>query len=178
MKKRWAKFLVLTMSLLLVGGMVLSASAAGTSTDNSPTGLLRQGIKMGQQRAQTALKAVADLTGLSIDDVRSQRVAGKSLATIAGAKGISEQTVIDKAIAERTATLDQLKADNKINDTQYQSCISNMQARIKANIERTAVGSGNGNQTKQGMGRSQGAGQGMGGGCGQNQSNCPYTTNN
>jgi len=192
MKKSWTKFLVLTMSLLLVGGLVLSVSAAGTSTNNSPTGLLRQGIMAGQQRVQTALNAVADLTGLSIDDIRSQRAEGKSLAAIADAKGISEQTVIDKVVAERTAALDQLKADNKITDAQYQSCVSNMQERIKTNIERTAVGPANGNQAGQGMGRMQGAGQGQGlgqgmgqgggmgqgmvRGSGQNQANCIYNT--
>lgn len=192
MKKSWTKFLVLTMSLLLVGGLVLSASAAGTSTNNSPTGLLRQGIMAGQQRVQTALNAVADLTGLSIDDIRSQRMEGKSLAAIAGTKGISEQTVIDKVVAERTAALDQLKADNKITDAQYQSCVSNMQERIKTNIERTAIGPANGNQAGQGMGCMQGAGkgqglgqgmgqgggmgQGMGRGSGQNQANCIYNT--
>lgn len=182
MKKRWTIFLVLTMSLLLLAGMVLSASAASDSANNSPTGLLRQGIMAGQQRAQTALNVVADLTGLSIEDIRTQRAEGKSLAAIAETKGVSEQTVIDKVAAERTAALDQLKADNKITDTQYQNCISNMQERIKTNIERTAVGTGNGNQAKQGMGRRQGAGQdqgqGMARGCGQNQANCPYNTSN
>ena len=165
MKKRWTKFLVLAMSLLLVGGLALSASAA-SSTGNSPTGILRQGIMMGQQRAQNALKAVAELTGLSTDEIRSQRVEGESLVAIAETKGISEQTVIDQVVAERTAALDQLKADNKITDAQYESCISNMQERIKTNIERTAVGPANGNQ----------AGQGMGRGSGQNQANCIYNT--
>jgi len=180
MQKKWTKFLILGMSLLLVGGMVLSASAAGGSADNSQTGLLRQGMMAGQQRAQTALKVVADLTGLSIDEVQTERAAGNSLADIAATKKISEQTVIDKVVAERTAVLDQLKADNKITDDQYQNCISNMQERIKTNIERTTVGPANGNQAGQGMGCRQGAGQGqgqgMGRGSGQNQGNCPYNT--
>ena len=181
MKKRWAKFLALAMSLLLVGGLALSASAA-SSTGNSATDILYQGIMMGQQRAQNALKAVAELTGLSTDEIHSQRAEGESLAAIAETKGISEQTVIDKVVAERTVALDQLKADGKITDTQYQICISNMQDRIKTNIERTAVGPANGNQAGQGMGCKQGArqgqglGQGMGRGTGQNQANCIYNT--
>ncbi|MEN6463393.1 MAG: hypothetical protein ABFC94_18740 [Syntrophomonas sp.] len=171
MKKRWPKFIALAMGLLLLGGMVASASAAN-STNSTQSNVSCQGLIRGKQQAQTALKVVADLTGLSTADIRSQRVEGKSLAAIAEAKGISEQTVIDKAIAERTATLDQLKADNKITDAQYQYCLSNMQERIKANIERTAVGSGNG---QQGIGCMQGNGQGrgIGRGCGQNQANCP-----
>ncbi len=177
MKKRWTKFMVLAMSLLLVAGMVASASAAG-NTQNSQAGFMRQGIMMGKQHAQTALKVVADLTGLSTTDIRGQRVEGKSLASIAEAKGISEQTVIDKVVVERTATLNQLKADKKITDTQYQSCLSNMKTKITANIERTGVGSGNGNKSKQCKGRMQGAGQaqGMGIGAGQNQGNCICNT--
>jgi len=183
MKKNWTKFLVLAMSLLLVGGMVISAVAADTGT--TTTGLLQQGIRVGQQRAQTALNAVADLTGLSTDDIRTQRAAGNSLADIAADKGVSEQAVIDKVVAERTAVLDQLKADNKITAEQYNACISNMQERIKTNVERSAVGSANGNQGMgcmrgagqgqgAGQGRGMGQGQGMGRGAGQNQANCIY----
>ncbi len=183
MKKRWTKFLVLAMSLLLVGGMVISAAAA--DTDTTATGLIQQGIRAGQQRAQTALNAVADLTGLSTDDIRTQRATGNSLADIATDKGVSEQAVIDKVVAERTAVLDQLKADNKITAEQYNACISNMQDRIKANVERTTVGPNNGNQGMgcmrgagqgqgAGQGRGMGQGQGMGRGAGQNQANCIY----
>ncbi len=183
MKKRWTKILGLTLALLLVGGMALSASAA----NGSPTGLglVRQGIMAGQQRAQTALKEVAALTGLSLEEVRTQRAAGESLADIAEDKGISEQTVIDKVAAERLTVLNQLKEDNKITETQYQDRVTNMQSRIKANIERTAVGPANGDRVGQGMGRRQGAGQGqgqglgrgMGPGAGQNQGTCIYNTN-
>lgn len=183
MKKNWTKFFVLAMSLLLVGGMVISATAADTGT--TTTGLLQQGIRTCQQGAQTALNAVADLTGLSTDDIRTQRAAGNSLADIAADKGVSEQAVIDKVVAERTAVLDQLKADNKITAEQYNACISNMQERIKTNVERTAVGPANGNQGMgcmrgagqgqgAGQGRGMGQGQGMGRGAGQNQANCIY----
>ncbi len=169
MKKRWSKFMVLAMSLLLLVGMVASASAAN-GVNNSPAGCLSQGIKAGQQHAQTALKVVSDLTGLSAVDIHSQRIEGQSLAAIAETKGVSEQAVIDKVIAERTAALDQLKADNKITETQYQNCLNNMQDKVKANIERTTVG-GNGMGRKQGTG--QGQGMGRRAGC-QNMANCPY----
>lgn len=172
MKKRWPKFMILALSLLLLVGVVASASAAN-ATGSSQTGLLGQGIRAGQQHAQTALKALSDLTGLSIDDIRSQRVEGKSLGSIAEAQGVSEQAVIDKVIAERTAALNELKADNKITEDQYQACLDNMAEKVKTNIERTTVGRSNG-QGRQGMGCMSSQGQGMGRGCGQNAANCPY----
>lgn len=180
MKKGWMKFLVLAMALFLVGGMVVTATAA-TANGNAQNGAgLGQCIMAGQQRAQTALKAVAALTGLSVDDIRSQRADGKSLAAIAETKGVSEQAVIDQVVAERTAALEQLKANDKITEAQYQNCVDNMQERIKANVERTNVGPDNGNQAGQGMGRQcnkqgQSMGQGMNRGNG-NQANCPFNT--
>jgi hypothetical protein len=171
MKKRWPKLIALAMTLLLLGGIAATASAANGIGNSQSNNALCQGLMMGKQKAQMALKVVAEMTGLSTTDIRSQRVEGKSLADIVEANGISEQTVIDEVIAERTDTLDQLKADNKITDDQYQNCISNMQERIKANIERTGIGSANG---KQGMGYRQGNGKGQGIGnksCGCNQNN-------
>lgn len=180
MKKGLKKAMVLAMSLSLVGGLALTATAS--ENGNAQNGsALRQCIMAGQQRAQTALRAVADLTGLSVDDIRGQRTEGNSLAAIAEAKGVSEAQVIDKVVAERIATLEQLKADNKITAEQYQNCVDNMEQRIKANIERTNVGPANGNQAGQGLGRSQGAGKGQGMGQGMsrgsgNQANCPFNT--
>lgn len=175
MKKRWSKFMVLGLALLLVVGMVASASAAGNG-NSAQSNALCQGLMLGKQKAQTALKAVVDLTGLSVTDIRAQRLEGKSLADIAESKGVSEQTVIDKVVTDRTAVLDQLKADGKITEAQYQTCITNMQDRIKTNVERTTVGRANG-QAGKGMGRMQGAGQGQGvRGCGQNQANCLNAT--
>jgi len=172
MKKRLSKVAILALSLLLLAGMVASVSAANGTAEQAG---LRQGNMAGQKKAQTALQAVSDLTGLSVTDIRSQRAEGNSLATIAESKGVSEQAVIDKVIAERTAVLGNLKADKKISEEQYQACLNNMTDKIKANVERTAVGPGNGNQRGQGRGSMQGIGQGQGRGtgCGQNQANCP-----
>ena len=173
MKKRLSKIAILGLSLLLLAGMVVSVSAANGTGGQAG---LRQGNMAGQQKAQTALRAVSDLTGFSVTDIRNQRVEGNSLAAIAESKGVSKQAVIDKVIAERTVALDELKADEKISEEQYQACLDNMADKIKANVERTAVGSGNGNQRGQGRGSMQGFGQGQGrgSGCGQNQANCPY----
>jgi competence protein ComGC len=168
MKRRWPKFTALAIALLLLGGMVASASAANSA--NSQANVLCQGLMKGSQQAQTALKAVADLTGLTAADIRSQRAEGQSLAEIAQAKGVSEQTIIDQVAGERTSTLDKLKADGTITETQYQTCLGNMQTRIKANIERTAVGSGNGCQGQGMHSNNQGRGH-RNSGC--NQENCP-----
>lgn len=173
MKKRGLNLIVVALSLLLLVGLVTSASAAN-GTGNSPNGPERTGIVAGQKQNQIALRVVADLTGMDAADVRSLRQEGKSLAAIAKSQGISEQTLINEITASRTATLDQLKADKKITDEQYQNCLTNMQARVKSNIERTTTGPGNGQYQNKRMG---GMGQGMGKACGQKSANCPYAEN-
>lgn len=172
MNKRWTRLMILSLSLLLVAGMVVSTSAA--AADNTRPGLMQQGLMAGKQQAQTALKAVAELTGLSVADIRGQRIEGKSLAAIAADKGVSEQAVIDKVTAERTAALNQLQEENKISAAQYEACLSNMQQRVKDNIERTDTGPGNGKQRGMGRMRANGQGRGMVNGAGPGQGICPY----
>lgn len=178
MKKKLPKLLILALALMLVTGLVASVSAATNS--GSGQGLAGQGLMYGRQQAQTALNAVSDLTGLSITDIRAERAEGKSLAAIAADKGVNEQAVIDKVVAERTTELDQLKADNKITEDQYQSCITNMKTQIQTNLERTTTGPDNGRQgqglnARQNAG--QGAGQGLGNGSGLNRTNCTNCPN-
>lgn len=105
------------------------------------------------------------------------------MATIAASKGISEQAVIDKVMSERKTALAQLKAEGKITDTQYDSCIANMQNRIKANIERTTIGPAKANagfNKGKGLGSQRQLGQsgnkwGHGErGANNNRANCPY----
>ena len=186
MKNKPMLVVVMVISLLL-GGLALNAIAAGGPSETKE--VLRQGIMAGQQRAQTMLKAVAELTGLSQDEICVLRQEGKSFAAIAENEGVSPRDVIDKVAAERTAVLQKLKAENKITELQYEKCVTNMQEKIKTNMERTSAGpnkSGMGyaiedgekrNQGQgQGMGQGQGQGQGkgMGRGMGGNQGNCPY----
>ena len=175
MKKQRTKLMSLALSLVLIGGMTAGASAA--NTDNDQLGLVRQGLRAAGQQAQGCLQTLADLTGLSITEIRHERTQGKSLAAIAESQGIDEQTIIDQIIAERTSTLDQLKANNKISAAQYEYCITNMPERVQANLDRTDIGCGQGNHSQWGdTSRARGAGQcrGMANGMGVNQGACPY----
>lgn len=162
MKRKSPKILVLVLALVLVAGLA-TVSLAGTT--NSAQGFVQQGMMQGRQHAQTALKAVSELTGLDIADIRTQRSEGKSLLSIAEGQGISEQELTDKVVADRKAALEQLKADGKITEAQYQTCLSNMETRIKSNLERTATGpngQGRGQRAMQGGGQGRGCGMGAG----------------
>ncbi len=174
MKKQ---LMVFALSLVLVGGLAAGASAA--STDGPLNSFVRQGWRATGQQAQTCLRAAADLTGLSITEIQSERAQGKSLAAVAESRGISKQTMIDQVVAQRTSALDELKADNQISTAQYEACLANMQQRLQSNLERTDIGPNKGQSQRSqrgGMDRMQGAGQcrALDGGMGFNQGICPY----
>ena len=147
MKRRVPKVIAFVLALVLVLGMA-AVSLADTTTAGQ--GVVQQGLMQCRQGAQTALQALSDLTGLGVDEIRAERQQGKSLAAIAESKGVTEQQLTDKVIAERKAALEQLKADGKITDAQYQTCLTNMEERIQSNLERTTVG-------PNGQGKGQGA---------------------
>lgn len=171
MKGKTSKLMALVLALLLVAGLA-TVSLAGTG--GTGQGVVQQGMMQCRQGAQTALKALSDLTGLGTDEIRAERQQGKSLVSIAESKGITEQQLTDKVVAERKAALDQLKADGKITDAQYQACLSNMEERIQSNLERTTIGpNGQGKGQGAGMGGCQGNGQGRGCGMqGRGQQSC------
>lgn len=178
MKLKLMKIFVSVLVLILVSGVAVVSAA---DTPNSGQSRLQQGIVQCRQGAQTALEAVSEMTGLSIDKIREQRQEGKSLQSIAESKGVSEEALTDKILAERKSVIDQLKADGKITDEQYQNCINNMESRIKANLERTTtgpmMGKGNGQQANQST--CQGKGCGNGGMQSRLQQNCQmHSTNN
>ncbi len=178
MKKKLPQITILALSLLLLMGIVASAVAASATNGQTDR---QQGNIAGQQKAQTILKATSELTGLSDMDIRSQRAGGDSFAAIAESQGVSEQVLVDKVVAERRASLDRMKTEGKIADEQYNACLNNMANKIKANVERTAVGPKDGGQRgqqchgkRQGLTQGQGQGYGRGAACGQCQANCPY----
>ena len=120
-----------------------------------------QAAKMGKAGgAQNMVNTVADLTGLDIETIRQERQAGKSLAAIAQEKGVTEDELISKIAADNQARLQSLVDAGKMTQAQYDTCISDMQTRVKENLERTTTGPQNG----QGQGAGQGHGKGHGAG--------------
>ncbi|PKM78304.1 MAG: hypothetical protein CVU90_03320 [Firmicutes bacterium HGW-Firmicutes-15] len=128
------------------------------------------------QAPQTMLKAVAELTNQDIATIIQERKDGKSLLDIAKEKGVTEAALIDKVVADNQIRLKGLLDAGTITQAQYDTCVAQMQTRVKENLERTTMGKGNGQGTGmrqgQGNGKGQGAGMGQGRGC----ANCTNVT--
>ncbi len=83
---------------------------------------------------------VATLLGMTADEIRAERQAGRSLAQIAAAKGISEETLVETILDARKADLAQLVADGKLTQAQMDLMVERMGTQITSMVERTDVG--------------------------------------
>lgn len=77
-------------------------------------------------------QAVADLLGMTPQDLRTELQAGKSLAQVAEAKGVSRDTLKAKILETRQARLDAAVAAGRMTAEQAQQAA----ARMSANIDR------------------------------------------
>jgi small ligand-binding sensory domain FIST len=101
---------------------------------------------------------VTTLLGITADEIRAERLAGKSLAQIAAARGVSKDKLISTILDARKAGLATLVAAGKLTQAQADLMADHMTDMIKTMVEGTGVGRPSG----MGMGRD-GAGEGRGG---------------
>ena len=102
-------------------------------------------------------EAVATKLGMSQAQIQAERLAGKSLAQIAAAKGVNEETLKATILAAKKADLDAAVAAGTLTQTQAGAIYAHMQTQVPAMINRTTVGP----NTNRGTGPL--AGQRMGG---------------
>lgn len=166
-KKRLLKFGV----LLMLGVFVLGASIpAMAAVDNNTAG---NGQGQGQgfmYRAQTMIKSLAELTGLDIADIQSERHEGKSILDIAEENGVDQEVLTEKITTANQEKLQERLNDGTITQEQYDDCFTQMNQRIQERLERSTTGGlGNGNY---GMMGQRGHGQGQGQRGSQGRGNC------
>lgn len=83
---------------------------------------------------------VLALLGMTKEQLIAERQAGKSLAQIAEAKGVSEQRLIDTILAAKRADLDALVAQGKLTQAQADAMYQNMQQTAPQMIDSTGTG--------------------------------------
>jgi len=153
--------LIAVLVAALTAAFATSAFAAGPTTPTTPAPLSQAGNRFGYgahtpgtglaQGAGTGARRgapewagnndnAASVLGLTVEQLRAERLSGKSLATIAASKGINEDALIAKLLDARKATVAQLLADGKISQAQAEYMQSNMAEHVKTMVERTNVG--------------------------------------
>ncbi len=116
------------------------------------------------------LDIVADLTGLSTEEVAERRAGGESIEDIAASEGVDSADVVAAAIDTRKAALDELVADGTITQEQADEMLERMSTRLSERIDSTEAGRGGcgtgGGRGGCGMGGGRGGFGGPGGGQG------------
>jgi hypothetical protein len=150
--KRWlAAAAVAALLLMVVAGVALAQSTA-PATDACPCGQTpdaggdgMRGGMMGGGRGMPEWAgmddAVTELLGITQEALQAERAAGKSLAQIAAARGVSEAALIQAILDEHKADLAGLVADGKLTQAQADAMLARMQEQVKAMVNRTGVGS-------------------------------------
>ncbi|MBN1192992.1 MAG: hypothetical protein JXA36_04810 [Coriobacteriia bacterium] len=122
---------------LVLGSMGVSYAATGTAAGS---GL---GVRMGQfirDAGGRLVDVVADLTGLTADEVKAERAEGESLADIAAANGSSSEAVVSSALEARKAILDAKVADGSITQEQADAAYARMSERLTERVATDEVG--------------------------------------
>jgi hypothetical protein len=150
----------------LVGLLALGLAVPALAADGSgPVGAAWGGVCRG---TGAVASAVADLLGLSSDEIAAERQAGKSLADIAADKEVSKEDLVSTMLEPRKAALAQAVEDGRISQERADAMLENREARINERVSDPSVGprGGGGRGAGCGLGAGKGTGQGPGGGQG------------
>jgi hypothetical protein len=103
------------------------------------------------------VKTLSELTGLSQEEIRTQRQSGQSLHQIAEANRITHEQIVN-AVMEQAKVALQAKVDaGTLTQEQMELRIATMTERITANLNRTSVGPGENAFGKNGSNQGQGS---------------------
>lgn len=176
MLKKSLAIIGLVASVLLVFPLVVGAQEGQPPADAPfyQGGRGRRGGGNGWMGGGISLvEATAEATGLTIEDVVAALQGGQSYADIASGAGVSLQAIVDVAVAQRTAALEEAVAEGRFTQEQADTMLASMAEHLleQLNAEWTAGGMG-GRSGGQGMSRGRG---GMRGGnrMNYNPETCP-----
>ncbi|MFF2015248.1 SHOCT domain-containing protein [Paenibacillus sp. NPDC058177] len=157
MKKRFIVASALALSVTLGGATFLTGNVQAatvvqpTKTQNvaaqgSASGNVKgkgfewRGFRGNQGRLDQA--AIATLLGITETDLKTAERDGKSLAVIAGEKGVAVQSVVDLVTKELTTALDKQLADGKITQAQYNTKKAEISTKASELVNRTFTAKG------------------------------------
>jgi len=167
---RKSKVVALAAAALVAGlalGSVGIASAAPTGTDPADVGpLYGSCLQLGntiRNAGARMIDIVADLTGLSAEEIRAERTVGQTLAEVAEDHGVSTDDIVGAAMDARAALLQEKVDEGLITQEQADEALEYMSERLSDRLESGGMGQGVGAGSGGGP-RGNGLGGGMRGG--------------
>jgi Protein of unknown function (DUF2680) len=140
---------------LIVVSVVVAALAAtmvGTTLAMGPTPpgtcstCTAAGMRVGRANVGWAglPEAVAQLLGMDVDAIHTERLSGKSLAAIAAEKGISKEMLVTAIVDAKREAISEAVQAGTITQEQADYMLQQMEERVPLMVERTTVGPENG----------------------------------
>jgi len=111
---------------------------------------------MGKQFAGSMSEQIAKALGMTIDELRSARVEGKSVADLTKEKGVNENMLVADLLQARKSELEQLVKDGKITQEQMNTMMDQIEDNIQEAIQRNTAGPMKGHGGQKGMGHGKG----------------------
>lgn len=133
---------------LVIGSLGIAMAASSTSTSSTATtqtpgpggggrGFGGRGFGHGGGAGDLA-SSVATLTGMSVQDVMTQRQAGKSYADIAKAKDVSSDEVVAQALKDATVMYDAMVKIGRMTADQEKQALADLKTRLESEVTSTA----------------------------------------
>lgn len=88
--------------------------------------------------------AVAEVLGISVQELHEAHMDGDTLADIAQEKGVSRDQLVDRLVAAAEARLDEAVADERLTAEQAQERKATLEDRISRMVDREPTGRGHG----------------------------------
>ena len=121
-------------------GLVTDGTITQAQADKVATTLSKADVPFGGRHGRgpglLSPEATAAAIGITVDELRTATMSGKTLTQIAAAEGMSKATLVSKLV---TAAKTQLAADlkaGKITQAQYDAVLTDLQARITERVDK------------------------------------------
>jgi lambda repressor-like predicted transcriptional regulator len=120
MNKKLGMVVGAIMAVGLIASVVAGAALAQGDTPPQATSQAAQQPKAGPPGGgpSDGMDDIAELLGMTRDEIWAERVQGKTLADLAKEKGVDTQELVDALVAGQKERLDQAVADNRLTQAQ------------------------------------------------------------
>lgn len=142
------RIVALTVAALVAGlvvGNMASAFAVRPALDRQPveSASCGSGLRLGPMMRAAGgrmVDVVANLTGLSVDEIADRRASGESIATIAESAGVSADKVVNTTLDVRKKALNKAVANGDLTREQADAALERMRERLTERVTSTERG--------------------------------------